>query len=935
MSLTRNTARLAAQVILCLGVIWLQALGAFDSLQHGIEERRSQFAPRAATGEIAFVAIDQESLRQIGVWPWPRSVHARLIDALVANDAADIVFDIDFSSRSTPGEDERLLDALRAAGGSVVFPTFAQPDRVDASGMARLARTLPHAMFRDDTWLGSVQVVPDANGHVHSHALGVRVDDEIIPSVAAILAGVPDMKTDRFRIDFSIDPGSVPTYSVADLLAGNVPDGALRDKSVIVGAHALELRDTFAVPVHALISGPLLQVLAAETLLQNRAMMRSSIWLDGALVLLALAVALVSARFGLVYRLGALAALAVLLEAAGFILQKDLAIVLSTAPVHCAIAGLALITVASEFNLKSLLLRISRVENLNTKRVLSQVFSDSADGFLVVDGGGRVLEINDNFRRLFDIARDHDPQDSIVAALPDILGRDLKMMLDHAGDRHISGELAFETGGTEGGRRVIDYTITLSKMARSDGPDGGDDDGPFVASVTARDVSVERAQRSKLEYLSKFDDLTGALRRREYVARLGRRLKALVNEDRKVTVMVINIHRFKALNGTLGRSIGDALLSAVAKRLKELDLPVSAPARLDADTFAVYGDSESGKSDGSHLADAIIGRLSKPYDLDGMQVSADFYVGLAEAVGLPSRRADDLVCNAELALDAARVQGGGGIAYYDPNHARQLQRARLIEREMQIAVKGEFDQFFVDYQPQVHTKDRRPAGAEALLRWTHPELGTISPAEFIEIAEANGLVVQLGRWVLNRACLDAHAWPDDVTVAVNVSPTQLLRGGVVDDVRAALASSGLAPHRLELEITESNFLTATNELLSQLRELKALGVSLALDDFGTGYSSLGYIASFPVDKIKVDQTFMRGLPQSSRDQSVIFAAQVLGEGLGMEVLCEGVETEEQYQLVRGIGCHKIQGYLFGRPLSAADIRNWFAKQRGLALQRAV
>ncbi|WP_136660232.1 EAL domain-containing protein [Nitratireductor sp. XY-223] len=934
MNITPNTARVAAQAVLCLGVIWLQTLGAFNGAQHSIDEIRAQFATRTATGDIAFVAIDHGSLSQIGVWPWPRSVHARLIDKLVEAEVADIVFDVDFSSRSSPQEDKRLLDALRDAGGSVVFPTFAQPDTV-ASGAARLVRSLPNELFRDDTWLASVQVVPDADGAVRRYAFGTRVDGEIIPSAAAILAGIPQLATGYFGIDFSIDPNSVPTYSVVDLLSGDIPAGALRDKSVIVGAHAIELRDTFAVPVHTLISGPLLQVLAAETLVQNRILIPTGQWLNGALVVLILAAALLTARLGLPMRLFVLAALSALIEGGGVLLQMDSGILLATAQVHAAVAGLALLAVASEINVTSLLLRLSRMESLNTKRVLSQVFSDSADGFLVVDGEGRVLEINENFRVLFGIGHGKHEEEHIVDALPDPMARDLKMTLAHTGERHVTGEIEFEVRDSKTeGRRVVDYTITLSKVT---GPGESEKDGecPIIASVAARDVSVERAQRKELEYLSRYDDLTGAMRRRAYVENLDRHLETLSGHGRKVTVVVVNIHRFKALNGTLGRSIGDALLQAVARRLADIDLPVSPASRLDADTFAFHNDSELSKSGGRYLADAVIRELSKPYNLSGMQVSADFYAGLSEAVDLPSQTADDLISNAELALDTARRQGGGGIAYYDPTHAQQLQRARLIEREMQNALKSGKDQFHVAYQPQVHTKDRTPAGAEALLRWTHPYLGVISPGEFIEIAEANGIIVQLGRWILNEACREARNWPDDVTVSVNVSATQLLRGGVVNDVREALADSGLPPKRLELEITESNFLTATKDLLSQLEELKALGVSLALDDFGTGYSSLGYVASFPVDKIKVDQMFMRGLPQSARDQSVIFAAQVLGEGLGMEVLCEGVETEEQYQLVRSIGCHKIQGYYFGKPQSAAEIRNWFEDRGVPAIKDAV
>ncbi|MEX3011536.1 EAL domain-containing protein [Hoeflea sp. TYP-13] len=905
------------QITLCLGIIALQFFGAFAGLESLFIEKRAELAPRQASQKIVYIAIDHQSLEQIGVWPWPRSVHAKVIEALVEAEAADIVFDVDFSSRSDPNEDRKLLEALQMAGGSVVFPTFVQQQSVRSVEGSPHVQTMPLAMFQEDSWMASVRVTPDSDGIVRSFYLGVHLNQETIPSAAAILAARSDVDTGRFLIDYSIDPSSVPTYSVSDLLAGAVPDAALRDKSVIIGAHALELRDTFAVPVHSVIPGTMLQILAAETLLQNRSLVPSSIWLTASLVLLVLAVALTSSiKFGLAVRLAILGLLSAVVETAAFFLQKDYAIALSTVPVHAAVAVLAVFTAVTELNLLALVARVAKIENRNTRKVLSQVFADSADGFLVVGKSGEVLEINENFKKLFKLTDEQLSAECIFDALPKGVVADIRKAIAKFDGQTLTpvarSEFRDRVSGVE---RVVEYSVTPSVLTGLQSENGENDD-PVFASVTARDVSVEREQRAKLEYLSKFDDLTGAMRRREYVKVLNQHLVDLCSGGGRAVVVAININRFNALNRTLGRTVGDLLLQAIASRLEHIELAVSRPARLEGDTFVMHLVSDISKSGARHLADKLIRELSKPYELENMQVSADFYAGVAETSDLLRQDADGLISNAELALESARGLSGN-VAYFDPKDVAQQERALLIEREMRDGLRE--GQFWVTYQPQVATDDGALTGAEALLRWTHPELGPVSPGEFIEIAEANGFILQLGKWVLEQACRDACRWPGHITVAVNVSAKQFLRGSVVEDVKQALAKSGLAAHRLELEITESSFLHATDDLLVQLAQLKKLGVSLSLDDFGTGYSSFGYLANFPVDKIKIDKMFLQNMTGERASQSVVRSAQVLAEGLGMKVLCEGVETAEQYQIVRGIGCQQIQGYYFGKPQSADDI----------------
>ncbi|MEM9104115.1 MAG: EAL domain-containing protein [Pseudomonadota bacterium] len=914
MKISSTITRLAAQVILCLFIIGLQMVGAFTGLENLLTAKRSELAPRPATQQIVYVSIDRESLDRIGVWPWPRSVHADLIDTLVDADVSDIVFDVDFSNRSTPDEDQRLLNALRSAGGSVVLPTFVQQKSIHSDPDSPDFRTKPLEMFQSEAWIADVQVTPDSDGIVRTMQRSSRDNGVAVPSAASVLARQPSDSDGRFLIDFSIDPGTVPTYSVSDLLDGDIPERDLRDKSVMIGAHALELRDSFAVPVHTLVPGSMLQILAAETLMQDRALVPSSIWLTSALVLLVLAGSLLAtAQTGLVVRLSLLAMIAVCIETAGFFLQKHEAITLSTVPAHVMVLAMAVFVMVTELNLLSLLVRLMRIENRNTRKVLGRVFADSSDGFLVVSKDGSVLEINDRFKTLFDGRDRWGSGQSVFELLPASITDDVKKAIaryDHQNNAAVTRSEYREI--LPEGQRVIEYSITPSAMTR----DEQDETGSVFLTIAVRDVSLQRQQQAQLEFLSKHDFLTGALQRQEYAKLLSQHLVDLCAEGGIAVVCAINIRRLNSVNRTLGRRAGDKLLQAVAARLDRIGLPVSKAARLGSDTFVLHFTEDWSKSAIRHLTERLIRELSHPYDLDTMQLSVEFYAGVAETTDLLRQDSESLITNAELALASARMRGSG-VAYFDPKDVAQQERALMIERDMRNGMsRGEFS---VNYQPQVATEDGKPVGVEALLRWKHTELGMVSPGEFIEVAEASGFIADLGEWVLEKACRDACNWPDHITVAVNVSAKQFMRGSVVEDVQRALKASGLAAHRLEIEITESSFLHASEDLLVQLAELKKAGVSISLDDFGTGYSSFAYLAKFPVDKIKIDRMFLRQIADAAASQSVVRSVQVLAEGLGMKVLCEGVETIEQYEMVRAIGCAQIQGFYFGKPQSAEEI----------------
>jgi diguanylate cyclase (GGDEF)-like protein len=387
-----------------------------------------------------------------------------------------------------------------------------------------------------------------------------------------------------------------------------------------------------------------------------------------------------------------------------------------------------------------------------------------------------------------------------------------------------------------------------------------------------------------------------------------------------VAVLWLDLDHFKEVNDTFGHPTGDALLKQVAARLraglKEEDLV----ARLGGDEFAIV-QSIATPEDAAVLATSILASIAKPYDLDGQQVEIGTSIGIAVSPH-DGHDADRFLKSADLALYGAKTDGRGSYRFFEPVMNTLMHARRELEKDLRKALRnGEFE---IEYQPVIDLGNDRVGGCEALLRWNHPERGRISPATFIPIAEATGLIVQIGEWVLRAACAEAATWPSDVRVAVNLSAIQLKSRGLMQAVVGALAAAGLAAQRLELEITESVLLNDSEATRAILRQLHDLGVRIALDDFGTGYSSLSYLRSFPFDKIKIDRIFIADLSNDSHHARAILRAVVqLGNSLGMTTTAEGVETDEQLSIVRQEGCTEVQGYIFSKPKPAAELKRCY------------
>jgi diguanylate cyclase (GGDEF)-like protein len=456
-----------------------------------------------------------------------------------------------------------------------------------------------------------------------------------------------------------------------------------------------------------------------------------------------------------------------------------------------------------------------------------------------------------------------------------------------------------------------------------------DDRGSFLGfRGVGSDVTAQRRSADKINHMARFDTLTGLPNRLQVTEALGEAMSEADRWHSKCAFMMIDLDRFKAINDTLGHPIGDRLLTRVAERLRGLMTDKELCGRLGGDEFGVVVRDASDPARLNRIAREIIESLSKPYEVD----QHTLYIGasIGTAVGpRDGRTVEMLIRSADLALYRSKDQGGGAHNAYEPQLHVHAEERRVLEIALRKAL--ERNEFTVHYQPVVTAEGGLIEGFEALLRWNNPELGNVSPARFVPVAEDARLIGPIGEWVLRTACQEAMRWPDQIRVAVNVSAEQLGQPGFVTSVISALSHSRLPAHRLELEVTESVFMREGTGAIAVLDQLLALGVRLALDDFGTGYSSLGYLSKTKFNTIKIDRSFVQGASKNAPEALAIIRAVVaMADSLGMSTTAEGVETEQELNTVRKLGCRKIQGYLFGRPMPAPEARRLFDVDRAVA-----
>lgn len=751
---------------LLVALIGITANGGLGSQDKVLQDARFGLSGLAPSGQTVLVEIDSKSLAEVGLWPWPRELHAQLLDRLVEMGAAEIGFDIDFSSASTPEHDALFAAALGRAGGFAWLGAFQQQTQTG------IALSVPLPMFLEQAGAASVNVLLDEQGLARHFLAGLTHEGVAIPALASALSGRIVQGATEIGIDYGIDANALVRFSFIDVINGNVDPAAFRDRNIIVGATAVELRDFFQTPRFGTMPGPIVQALAVETLTQGRPL-RDLGFLPSAVALglCALILALFGGRVSIWVLGGAVIVIMAGWEAAGIFAYLRNAFMIDTALLHVGLPVL--------------------------------------------------------------------------------------------------------------------FAVELS-------------------SEVSNQVRQRRAAQQRLAYLATHDETTGTLSRTGLI-------EAMPLLGPNGTIILLKVRRLDQVRGTLGTDISDAVLARVGNQLATLRPTLLA--YVAQDVFALCL--------GKVLQDAAVAALCDDTiaTVAGMQHVAEHGIMidilLAQSAGENS--GDALLRNAEIALlhgEANRLDR----TRFEPAQSEAMYLRRQTDIELREAMDR--GQLSLVYQPQIDLRSRAIVGAEALMRWHHPDRGNVSPADFIPLAEETGYIVELGRWALATACRECASWPEPVRVAVNVSPAQLRLSDILTDVASALASAALPPNRLDVEITEGALVENMEVARATMIDLARMGVRLSLDDFGTGYSALSYLTALPFDKIKIDQSFVRRLGEHG-DDALLRTIIELCQRLGKVAVAEGIETEAQIVRLNEWGCEIGQGYLLGRPLAASVLRATF------------
>ena len=564
---------------------------------------------------------------------------------------------------------------------------------------------------------------------------------------------------------------------------------------------------------------------------------------------------------------------------------------------------------------QKLLAQLERNNTLLSERTsrLQTIIDNFPGGLTFLDGDLRIVFCNEKAKELLDLP------DSLFAdgppSMEDLFRYNAQRGEYGPGDveEHVANRMAIvrsSPNGQEHERMRPDGTVLDVRSVPLES-------GGFIA--TYLDITERRRSEAKIAHMALHDSLTGLANRMLLNEQLEQAL-ARVKRGEMVAMHLLDLDHFKHVNDTLGHPAGDKLLKDVAARLRALARETDTIARMGGDEFAILQVAIGQPADATLLAQRVIQSVSEPYELEGRQVVIGTSVGIAigPADGLTS---EQLMRNADLALYRAKGDGRGTYRFFEPEMNAQMQQRRGMEYDLRKALgAGEFE---LHYQPVVHLESNKISGFEALVRWHHPQKGMIAPDQFIRLAEEIGFIVPLGEWILRDACATAAKWPSHLRVSVNLSPAQFKNSGLVQVVVGALAASGLAPERLELEITETALLDDSEATIAMLYRLRELGVRIAMDDFGTGYSSLAYLQSFPFDRIKIDRSFIRDIAESNGSINIVRAVAALAKGLGMETTAEGVETNEQRETLKTEGCTEMQGFLFSRARPADELERLF------------
>ncbi len=888
--------------------------GWFDPIERALSDLRAGLVERAATGDLAIVAIDPVSLHALERWPWPRHYHAEAIERLLAAGAARIVYDVDFSAPSQPGEDQALAEALARAGPErIALPVFRQLRQTPENRIEPFD-TAPLPLFRDHVSAVAIDLRPDSDGSVRRISRSARRHGQDLPTAAAWLdadaggaagATLTDETGGQILIDDSIDPSAIPQLSFIDLLSGRFDPAEIAGKRVLVGASAIELGDWISVPRHWALPRSMVQGLAFETLRQDRALTHLSGWpVALASVLAVILAGPLFVRASWPRGLALLVGLIVALVGLATLLQPWAAVVLDTT---AAAFGLLLAFAGAMLGRTDRRARSSAGSGCALPiddRVTRELVHSSFDAIVTFDPSGMVLSCNGAAERMFERPATELVGQPVTLLLPDEHHRALAAWAQDGASRELSAARG------DGTRLPVD--VALSRMQV---------DARWVGIAILRDISQRKAQHAELERRALHDALTGLPNRTLLDDRIEQAISAARRSGDTMAILLLDLDRFKEVNDTLGHLVGDRLLTMIGPRLRQPLRDADTVARLGGDEFAILLPGPIDIPAACGIAERIVEAFRDPFPVDDMALEVGISIGVA-LCPVHGEAAELLLQHADAAMYAAKRNGFGFVVY---NAEDEGNRARKLSLTGELRRAIENDQLSLSFQPKVELAEGTLAGVEALLRWHHPEHGLIPPEEFVPGAEHTGLIRPLTLWVVNAALRAQRTWREagfEINAAVNLSVKSLHDPELANVLGLLFERWQTDAGCLTLELTESALMADPDTSMMVLKRVADLGCRLSLDDFGTGYSSLAYLQRLPIHELKIDRSFVAEMTEDDNAAVVVRSVIKLAKSLGLTVVAEGVETEDAFAWLQSLGCDQMQGYYLGRAMTSEQLMVW-------------
>lgn len=915
---TPALGRIRKQVLAALAagalMFMLAVSGAIDDIDRQLRDLYVGFLAEPVTTNLVIVEIDSASIEAVGRWPWPRSLYSQAITRLESAGINSLMIDVDFSSRSSPQSDTELAQALAsiAQQTQVYLPAFVQY-RSATSKELMLRKPLPE--FADSARLVSVNMHPERDGLVRALSVGFTWQSQTFPGAWNAMSPKEDRAT---WIDFSLLPESFDYISFSDLIEGRIDNSRLQGKDVFLGATAIELGDILAVPVHRSLPGVVIQALGTET--QNRGglyqlssgiagVFAAAFWLMAALVF---------PRLSWFQGLKWLSCIVVILPLVAVLSYLHLNLILNTvtplltaALVYMTINLARLDTVTLEHLWLQITLR-------DSEAVHNRILETANDSILCVDPAGQIIRANPAMQSLSRARGSSLVGTPVSQWLPDIEAELIAL----------SGK-PFDTVLLDSCGQTIPVEATISTVDLSVEP---------VYTIVLRDLTERVARETELEYQATHDLLTGLLNRTALFNRIDRDL-VMTNNG---TVLSLNLDYFHEVNDTYGHDIGDFLLGVIAERLVrvlEEEYPKGCVARVGGDGFALWLPGVSFVPEARIFCQRLLACVEEPVSMNtAAEVDLQVFctIGAAEVASETKAAVDDPESGATTAegllrnaADALRLAKGNGIAVHLYSAADRQAAGQRLKLVPAIHALIEADGFNLVYQPKLDLKTGEAFGCEALLRWPQNHSTIVPVNVLIEVAENSRQIGPLTFWVVKAILRQETDWQARGLprhIAINVSARLLHDSGFINSLNKLLQSS-LGYFEFEFEITETALMDSRDRAIRLSAELLASGGTLAIDDFGTGYSSLAYLKDLNASVLKIDRSFVTDIEKNRDNQAIVRSTIKMAHELGMKVVAEGIETEQDEIYLKSLGCDVGQGYYYARPLSVADLEQWHHSYR--------